>query len=273
MRIIKSSQEIQNITKKIDTTIGFVPTMGALHDGHISLIKQAKEQNSVVVVSIFVNPTQFNSRQDLEKYPKKDEADIKICEFLEVEYLFMPHFGDIYFRDDIKILAPAIASYKLEGEFRPKHFDGVLQVVLKLFNLTNPTNAYFGKKDAQQLLLIESMVQNLFLDIDIVRCETLRDRDGLAYSSRNILLSKEQKKEALVLPKALATAFANIRDGKIEADKIEADIVKTLRGVDIEYVSIVDRNLQKVDKVESKSTIILCAINIGGIRLIDNIWV
>lgn len=161
MKILKTIEELKEIRKTINLSVGFVPTMGALHDGHISLIKQAREENDVVIVSIFVNPTQFLPGEDLDKYPKKDEADKKICEMCKVDYVFMPEISTMYQKEEVLIKAPNI-SYILEGESRPGHFDGVLQVVLKLFNLTKPTNAYFGKKDAQQLALIQQMVKNLF---------------------------------------------------------------------------------------------------------------
>ena len=180
MKIINTVQELQEIRKELVGSVGFVPTMGALHEGHISLIKNARANNDLVIVSIFVNPTQFLANEDLDKYPRRDMADKKICELCKVDYLFMPEVNTMYQgNDEVLIKAPKISSFILEGEKRPGHFDGVLQVVLKLFNLVQPTNAYFGKKDAQQLALISQMVKNLFLPINIIECEIIRENDGI----------------------------------------------------------------------------------------------
>ena len=156
MIIIDNIIELKTLLKKESKDIGFVPTMGSLHDGHISLIKKARDENEIVVVSIFVNPTQFLVGEDLSKYPRKDEADKKICELCDVDYLFMPNINTMYTEDEVSLKAPQLSSFILEGERRPGHFDGVLQIVLKLFNIVKPKNAYFGKKDAQQLSLIET---------------------------------------------------------------------------------------------------------------------
>lgn len=162
MKIITDKKELQNITKNTTQTIGFVPTMGALHEGHISLIKKAREENELVIVSIFVNPTQFLAGEDFDKYPKRDIADKKICELAGVDIVFMPNIAMMYGDDEVTIKAPNIRGFVLDGFKRPGHFDGVLQIVLKLFNLVRPTNAYFGRKDAQQVILIKQMVENLF---------------------------------------------------------------------------------------------------------------
>jgi len=174
MIIIEQISKLKEELQKKSLSIGFVPTMGSLHKGHISLIKKARENNDIVVVSIFVNPTQFLVGEDLDKYPRKDEADKKICELCEVDYLFMPNINTMYDKDEVLIKAPSLKSFILEGEKRAGHFDGVLQIVLKLFNIVNPTNAYFGKKDAQQLFLIEQMVKNLYLNVNIVACDIVR---------------------------------------------------------------------------------------------------
>jgi len=169
--VVRDYQEFKRYRDKLKGDVGFVPTMGALHDGHLSLIKRAKKENSAVVVSIFVNPTQFLEGEDLDKYPRKDEADKKICQLAGVDILFMPTVDSIYSRDELKILAPKIRGFILEGAKRAGHFDGVLQVVMKLLNIVKPTRAYFGKKDAQQLALIDSMVRDYFMDIEIVPCD------------------------------------------------------------------------------------------------------
>ena len=183
--------------QNIKGSVGFVPTMGALHDGHISLIKHSRAQNDIVVVSIFVNPTQFLAGEDFNSYPTKLQADEKICQLCNVDILFTPNIDTMYGKNEVLIKSPNIKGYILEGFNRPSHFDGVLQIVLKLFNIVKPTNAYFGKKDAQQLYLIKQMVNDLFLDINIVECELIRQSDGLAMSSRNSYLDDTQKLQAL----------------------------------------------------------------------------
>ena len=271
MTIVKTINELQNIRNSLNGSIGFVPTMGALHDGHISLIKKAKEENDIVIVSIFVNPTQFLKGEDLDKYPRKEEADIKICQMCRVDYLFMPEISSIYGEDEILIKAPQ-NSYVLEGFTRPGHFDGVLQVVLKLFNLTRPTNAYFGKKDAQQLALIMQMVENLFLNINIVPCDIIREIDGLAMSSRNVYLTKEQRVEALLISKSLYMAGNLIANGQTNVEVIKDKIYEVMKTIDVEYVCIVDRKFNKIDKIEPTNTIILVVARFGNTRLLDNIW-
>ena len=273
MKIIKNIQELRTHLNTFTHTIGFVPTMGALHEGHISLIKQAREENEIVVVSIFVNPTQFLAGEDFEKYPSKDLADSKICELAGVDILFMPNINTMYVNDEVTIKAPNTRSYILEGLSRPSHFDGVLQIVLKLFNIVQPTNAYFGKKDAQQLALIQQMVTNLFLPINIVQCEIIRDENGLALSSRNTYLSIDEKEKALNIVKSLRSATQLIMDGNLDIENIKDEMKKVLKEVDIEYVEIVSQSFTKIEQVEMKNSIILVAVKVGNTRLIDNIWI
>jgi len=273
LKIIHTIEELQNIRKNLEGKIGFVPTMGALHDGHLSLIKQAVSNNDITIVSIFVNPTQFLAGEDLDKYPKKMQADTKICELANVDYLFTPDTKTMYSKDEVLIKAPNLISYTLEGEKRPGHFDGVLQVVLKLFNLVNPTNVYFGKKDAQQLALIKQMCRDLFLTLNIVECEIIREVDGLAMSSRNIYLSKEQRVQALNISKSLKNAAKLIGKNELECSKIIDVIRNTMIDMDIEYISIVNRDFQKISSIELGNTIILVAVKVGTPRLIDNIWI
>ena len=256
-------------------TIGFVPTMGALHQGHISLIKNARDNNDIVVVSIFVNPTQFLKNEDLDNYPKKYNSDIKICELANVDYLFMPNAKNIYKHDEILLKAPKTKGFILEGEKRPGHFDGMLQIVLKLFNIVNPTNAYFGKKDAQQLALIKQMVDNFYLNINIIECNIIRETDGLAMSSRNIYLTLEQRNIALNISKSLKIA-AKMIGSKEYSSKIIITKIKTIlnhSAVDIEYITIVNRDFKTIETIDIKNTIILIAVKIGKTRLIDNIWI
>jgi pantoate--beta-alanine ligase len=272
MKIIASANALKEYLRKQNTTIGYVPTMGALHEGHIALIKEARKNNELVVVSIFVNPTQFLAGEDLDKYPRRDEADKKICQLAGVDVLFMPQVKTLYFDDEVKIVAPNVRGYVLEGATRPGHFSGVLRVVMKLLNIVRPTNAYFGKKDAQQLNLIEQMVKHYFLDVNIIPVDTVRDSDGLALSSRNIYLSKEQRQEALKIPKALYHASSLVAKGERDAEKIKAAMYEILLPLEVGYVAIVNREFKPLREIELSKTIILVEAVVGTTRLLDNIW-
>ncbi|MCP4970033.1 MAG: pantoate--beta-alanine ligase [Arcobacter sp.] len=271
MKILTTIEELRDIRKKINSSIGFVPTMGALHDGHISLIKKAREENKIVIVSIFVNPTQFLPGEDLDAYPRKDEADKKICNMCKVDYLFMPQISSMYTENEIKVKAPN-TSYVLEGFSRPGHFDGVLQIVLKLFGLVLPTNAYFGKKDAQQLSLITQMVKDFFLPINIIPCEIVRETDGLALSSRNVYLNKKQREDALLISKSLYAAATLIAKEQRDVEIIKDKIYDIMQKLEVEYVAIVDREFNEVSKIDLNNTIILIVARFGNTRLLDNIW-
>ncbi len=272
MKIISNPLTLKKHLKDIDKTVGFVPTMGALHEGHIALIKRAKAENEIVIVSIFINPTQFLAGEDLEKYPKKDEADKKICELAGVNILFVPNAQEIYTKDEVKICAPNVRGYILEGATRPGHFSGVLTVVIKLLHIVNPTKAYFGKKDAQQLNLINLMVKQLFMNVEIIPVDIVRDNDGLALSSRNIYLSKEQRHEALKIPKSLYTASQLISKNILKTQKIKKAMLEVLTPLSIGYVEILNRNFESIAEIELKNTIILVEVMVGETRLLDNIW-
>ena len=275
MLITKTIDDFKNARKDLNGTIGFVPTMGALHKGHLSLIQRAKEENDHVIVSIFVNPTQFLEGEDLEKYPKKEVADKEICKLAGVDILFMPTSDAMYEGDELKIIAPKIRGYVLDGHNRPGHFDGMLQIVMKLLNLTNADMAYFGKKDAQQLSLISQMVKNYFLKTVIVPCDIVRDIDGLALSSRNIYLTKEERTNAWSIPSALQKASQMIIAGERNTENIKNSMIDILnKNVNnIDYVEIVNRDFKNINEIEIKNTIILVAAKVGQTRLIDNLWV
>ena len=274
MIIAKTITELQQTKSNIKGSIGFVPTMGALHEGHLSLIRRGREENEHLIVSIFVNPTQFLEGEDLESYPRREEADAKICELAGVDILFMPTADQMYEEDELCIGAPARRGYILEGEKRPGHFDGMLQIVMKLLNLTGATRAYFGKKDAQQLALITQMVRSYFISCEVVPCEIVRDEHGLALSSRNVYLSEEEKNRALALSRSLKRASRKIMSGEHTADAIFPEMRQVLKDVDhIEYIAVVDRNFRRLEKVEIGNTIILVAAWVGKTRLIDNIWI
>ncbi|MFA7069351.1 MAG: pantoate--beta-alanine ligase [Sulfurimonas sp.] len=272
MRIFSDANELKNYLKTQTKTIGFVPTMGALHEGHLSLIKEAKKQNELVIVSIFVNPTQFLKGEDFTKYPRKDEADKKICEVAKVDILFMPQISDIYTKDEPSILAPKVRGYILEGGTRPSHFDGVLSIVMKLLNITSPTNAYFGKKDAQQLFLIKQMAKSFFITTNIIACETQRDKDALALSSRNVYLSKDEREIALAIPKSLRAASELVIKNQRDSKTIVGVMSEILSKTDISYIAIVDREFNPLDTIELGNSIILVEAKVGETRLLDNIW-
>jgi pantoate--beta-alanine ligase len=273
VKIIKTIKQLQAYRKELSGSIGFVPTMGALHEGHLSLITQARAKNETLIVSIFVNPTQFLAHEDLSTYPRKDEADIEICKRAGVDALFMPDVTTMYQNDEAMMMAPKVRGYILEGHIRPGHFDGVLSVVLKLFNLVQPTNAYFGKKDAQQLLLLKVMVKDYFLPLNIIECETIREKSGLALSSRNVYLSAQEKNEALKISKALHHVVTLIKEGTIEVKVLQQEMKKILSPLHIEYAVITNRQLKTISQIEMGNSIILIAVRLGSTRLIDNIWV
>jgi len=274
MVIVRTIEALQEAKKSLNGSMGFVPTMGALHQGHLSLIQQARKENDHLIVSIFVNPTQFLEGEDLDAYPRKDEADIKICELAKVDILFMPTIDVMYEEDELCIGAPAVRGYVLEGEKRPGHFDGMLQVVMKLLNLSGATNAYFGKKDAQQLALITQMVKNYFMDVNIVPCEIVRDDLGLALSSRNVYLQSEEKTRALCLSRSLKRATKLVMSGELNVEVIKKEMLEVLSDADnVEYVAIVDREFKSLNEIKIGNTIILVAAWVGKPRLIDNLWI
>lgn len=274
MIIVNTIDEFIKERSKLNGSVGFVPTMGALHKGHLSLIQRSTSENEHTIVSIFVNPTQFLKGEDLDNYPRKEAADIEICRVAKVDILFMPTQAQIYDKDELSILAPAISGYILDGASRPGHFGGMLQVVMKLLNLTKATNAYFGKKDAQQLSLINSMVKHYFMNVKIVPCEIVRDKDGLALSSRNVYLSSEDRQKALSIPNSLKLATQLIIGGEMDSEIIKQKITEVVSGsMEIDYIEIVDRKFKTIKNIKPKDTIILIAVRVGTTRLIDNMWV
>lgn len=274
MVIVRTIEALQEAKNALSGSIGFVPTMGALHHGHLSLIKKAKKENEHLIVSIFVNPTQFLEGEDLDAYPRKEEADTQICKLAGVDILFMPTIDAMYEEDELCMGAPAIRGYILEGEKRPGHFDGMLQVVMKLLNLSGAHNAYFGKKDAQQLVLISQMVKNYFMDVNIIPCDIIRDDNGLALSSRNVYLQGDEKIRALSLARSLKRATKMVMAGELNVEVIKKEMLTVLEETDqVEYVAIVDREFNALDTVEIGNTIILVAAWVGKPRLIDNLWI
>ena len=272
MIIARTTVELRAALNSKKGSIGFVPTMGALHIGHRTLIEKARKENECVVVSIFVNPTQFLAGEDLSKYPRREEADFKICELSGVDVLFYPDVSDMYTQDEVTVKAPEIRGYILEGAIRPGHFDGVLSVVMKLLNLVRATRVYFGKKDAQQLALITQMVENFFMSVEIIAVDTVRESDGLALSSRNVYLSKEERIDALKLSASLKRASHLVIQGVRKSDEITTVMLDILKPLNVEYVTIVNRRFEAISEVIIGDTIVLVAARVGPTRLIDNVW-
>lgn len=273
MEIIDAPRTLQKALQIPGGSIGFVPTMGALHAGHRELIARARGENDVVVVSIFVNPAQFLEGEDLDAYPRQLHDDADVCRAAGVDYLFTPEAGAMYGSDEPCICAPDVRGYILEGATRPGHFSGVLTVVMKLLHLARPTRAYFGKKDAQQLMLIQTMVRDFFMDVKIVPVDTVRDADGLALSSRNVYLSAAERAEAVKIPRALETAHSMITAGTLQSSHLRASMLAELAPLEVCYLEIVDRRFARVEMVQPGETIILVEAIVGGTRLLDNLWV
>lgn len=275
MIIIRDIQKIQALRKvQSDQSWGFVPTMGALHLGHISLIKQAIKENDVCIVSIFVNPTQFNDSSDLEKYPRKTERDIGVLEKEGVDILFLPGVKDIYPLDFNTKVRNLNLSNRLEGKARDGHFDGVCTVLTKFFNIVSPQVVYFGQKDAQQLLIVKKLVFDLNFNIEVKGCATYRDENGLALSSRNEGLTAEQNHSAAVLYQSLQLAKKIVSQGEKRSEVIIREMEKMIiqvPSIRIDYIAITDsKNLEPVHKIKEEVLVSLAAY-FGSIRLIDNI--
>lgn len=274
MKILRSVSDFKNFRSEIasDKKIGFVPTMGALHAGHVSLIKKCREQNDVAIVSTFVNPAQFLPGEDLQSYPKNESGDVKICESCGVDGIFIPNAEEIYGSYEPTVIAPKPLSEILEGKSRPGHFDGVLTVLNKFFNLARPHNVYMGKKDAQQLFIVQNMVRSFFMNINIVPCEIVRESDGLALSSRNAYLDEEEKLLALKLSRSLQNASALVKKGEISLNIIREKMLAALEPLKVDYIAFVDHKFNEISQIKPADSIILLAAKVGKTRLIDNIW-
>ena len=277
MKLVHTIQELRaelDIQRKAGKKIGFVPTMGALHEGHASLVRRAVAENEIVVVSVFVNPTQFNDKNDLLKYPRTLEAD---CELLEKEgtaYVFAPSVEEIYPEPDTRQFSYAPLDTVMEGKFRPGHFNGVCQVVSKLFMMVEPDVAYFGEKDFQQLAIIREMVKQMNFPLQIVGCPIVREADGLALSSRNARLSDEQRKQALEISQTLFKSQEYAASHTLEeTQQFVEESIAAAEGLELEYFEIVDgMTLQKIASWEDTDYVVGCiTVFCGEVRLIDNI--
>lgn len=277
MKIIHTIRELQAELRAhtaAGKTVGLVPTMGALHAGHVSLVKYSVDENDVTVVSIFVNPTQFNDKEDLKKYPRTLEADCNLLEPVGVTYIFAPSVEEMYPAPDTREFSYPPLDTVMEGAHRPGHFNGVCQIVSKLFDAVEPQRAYFGEKDFQQLAIIREMVRRMKYGIDIVGCPIIREADGLAMSSRNMRLSAQERENALKISQTLfkSRTFASSHE-VCETQKFVEDAIADAPGLQLEYFAIVDSNtLQTVERWDASDEVIGCiTVFCGDVRLIDNI--
>ncbi|HUI29237.1 MAG TPA: pantoate--beta-alanine ligase [Candidatus Acidoferrales bacterium] len=281
MKTIAGIIEMQAVSDKLrldGRKIGFVPTMGALHEGHLSLVDHARELSDVVVMSIFVNPTQFGRGEDFEQYPRDLQKDRRLAESRGVDYIFAPSETEMYPEEPLTYVEVQKVSQLLEGEFRLGHFKGVTTVVAKLLNIVKPRVVVFGQKDAQQAFIIKEMVKDLNFDLEIVIAPIVREKDGLAMSSRNVYLSPDQRKRATVLYRSLKLAESMITGGETNLVKVRAAMLKLINNEPdgkIDYVSFVDpANFEKVENAEMLTQVLsLIAVRFGQTRLIDNMLV
>jgi len=275
LKIFNSRQSVHNYLNELRASgksIGFVPTMGALHDGHLSMIKLAKQKADVIVCSIFVNPTQFTDKKDLENYPRPVDDDIRKLEEVNCHVLFIPGVNEMYSSDEKWNIELGNLDKILEGKIRPGHYQGVTQIVKKLFDTINPHYAFFGQKDYQQFMVISYMVKKLFVKIKLILCPIIRETDGLAMSSRNIYLSPDDRKNALALFKALNKVKEQFKSKAIPQIKKEVEsYLKSAPGIEIEYFEIFNANsFVATSSKRPVSLIALVAAKVGSIRIIDN---
>jgi len=276
MKVIKKIDEMKRLRQQLAEPIGFVPTMGYFHEGHLSLVRQARAENPSVVVSIFVNPTQFGQQEDFTSYPRDPQRDLARLDKEKADIVFMPSVAEMYplqFNSWVEI---GKVSERLEGASRPGHFRGVTTVVAKLFNIIQPTKAYFGQKDAQQAIVIRKMVAELNMNLEIITLPTVREPDGLAMSSRNAYLNPEERQAAVVLYQALCLAQELYAGGERNAERIRQEMTALIKKqplANIDYVSVADATtLDELDIINSPVLVSL-AVRIGKVRLIDNVVV
>ena len=279
MKVITTVQELKEILvsfRKENKSIGLVPTMGALHEGHASLVKRSIKENDVTVVSVFVNPTQFNDKKDLEKYPRTLDADCALLEKLGTTIVFSPSVDEIYPEEDNRVFSYPPTDTVMEGAFRPGHFNGVCQIVSKLFYIVEPERAYFGEKDFQQIAVIRAMVQDLNLGLEICACPIVREKDGLALSSRNTLLSEEERCIAVNISRILFKSQEYAKNNSLKDTKQwTIDSINEINGLEVQYYEIVDGNtLQSLENWDDSESVVGCITVFCGkipVRLIDNI--
>ena len=274
MDIVETIGQMKALRRSISGSVGFVPTMGFLHDGHLSLVKKAREENDVVVVSIFVNPTQFGPNEDFEAYPRDTKRDLSLLQNALTDIVFFPSRTDMYPDEFNTWVEVKKVTERLEGTCRPDHFQGVTTIVAKLFNIVEPTRAYFGQKDAQQAIVIQKMVNDLNMNLEVIVLPTCRESDGLAMSSRNTYLNMQERQAATVLFRALIHAESLYKNGQRDADVIRNEMLSLInqeQSAYVEYVSIADEhNLNELNEISS-SALLSLAVRVGKTRLIDNI--
>lgn len=273
MQVVKTISEIRALRQKLKGSVGFVPTMGFLHEGHLALVKRAKTENSIVMVSIYVNPAQFGPREDFGAYPRDLDRDLELLRKERTDIVFVPSDDEMYPPGFNSWVDVEKVTERLEGASRPGHFRGVATLVAKLFNVVQPTRAYFGQKDAQQVVVIKRIVADLNMGIEIVVVPTVRESDGLAMSSRNVYLSPNERQAATTLFKALTLAQRLWRGGERDAEKIRRQMTALIQKgplAQIDYVSIADaETLEELDLIDRPAVASL-AVRIGKTRLIDN---
>jgi pantoate--beta-alanine ligase len=274
MKVIEKAQQLKAHREKLIGSVGFVPTMGYLHEGHLALVRRARTENLSVVVSIFVNPTQFGPNEDFASYPRDTERDLAMLQKEKVNLVYMPAPEDIYPEGFNSWVEVKDITDRLEGKTRPGHFKGVTTVVAKLFNILEPDKAYFGQKDAQQLAVIQKMVNDLNMSVKLVAVPTVREPDGLAMSSRNVHLNPEERKAAVVLWHALAQAREQWENGQRDASHLRntmSELIQKEPLALIDYISVADpQTLTELDMI-NRTALVSMAVNIGKTRLIDNV--
>ncbi len=275
MQVIRTAKEIISYAEESRNqgkVIGFVPTMGALHEGHLDLVRQSMSETNITICSIFVNPTQFNESADFDKYPRTIESDTEKLRDLGCDILFCPSVDEVYPKPDKTIYNLGEVSNVLEGEMRPGHFNGMASVVKRLFELTLPHRAYFGLKDFQQCLVVKELVRNYNLPVEVITCPTVREPSGLAMSSRNKLLSEEGKKTALQIYRTLQALNEQWTDVEIEQlQELGLSMLSSDHGIDLEYIEIRDsKTLISYDRKSHNAPVVLIAARVEGVRLIDN---
>jgi pantoate--beta-alanine ligase len=278
MEIINRRARISSLTRKLrreNKTVGFVPTMGALHEGHLSLVKEARQMCDVVIVSIFVNPTQFNDQADFDKYPRDLTNDAALLSEYQVDYIFAPNDEEIYPPDFSTFVYVEGLTEMLEGASRPGHFRGVATIVTILFNVIRPDFAYFGQKDAQQVAVVKRLTQDLGFDTEIIVMPTVREENGLAMSSRNERLNPEEREKASIIYRALREAKIAFKNGERNAANLDEIVRKTIETeplARIDYVALVDNEtFEPIEKIGESPVLIAVAVYFGEVRLIDNI--
>ena len=275
MNVVETVAQMEAQRARMAGSVGLVPTMGYLHEGHRSLVRRARAESDQIIVSIFVNPTQFRPGEDFDRYPRDPERDLRLLEGESVDVLFMPSVEEMYppgFEDWVEVSGPLVD--RLEGASRPGHFRGVTTVVARLFRIVRPHRAYFGQKDAQQLRVISRMVRDLGLPLEIVPCPTLREPDGLAMSSRNVNLSTEERRAATVLWRSLRRAEERFGAGERDAEGLRRAVAEVLAQeslAQVDYVSVADSDSLAELAVVDRTALVSLAVRIGGTRLIDNV--